>query len=534
MRLTIKQILKIGMMSASCLSLLILSGCASIFIPKKQRVHIHTNNPEATVVIDGDTIGTGAVVSKRIEKLGGRQVNIVSPGNIEAHYVFLPHHRPPFFWLMQPLNAPTFMFSYYIDFNIDKNVSYKRHYTFDQYEAVRYRDSSSEKYINLDRIYLLKKEGPSPVLSVSLKHSNNPKRLAWRMVQAEKEGVKVELDRYANHPNTVMTGYFNLAQMEEKTQAAMNQVLDQLGYYQKQDGLFFENSKYCKIECQINSGVHYRIDGKNDSFYERLRLNCTWFFVNQYGERIDSVITETISGEHLFGKVTLMADALTENYLQMTDSEAFNKQIKKERVQEQARELIALPKKGTCIKSKEQAPEACVTVKTTLGHGSGFAISNDGYIVTNFHVISGQNFGEFPEVVVVDHEGQIHAAKIVRIDRDNDLAILKAESKFSHCFSLNDSNNYKPLETMYTIGAPLSTDLATTVSKGIISNSNKITAEGYVMLNMSVSPGNSGGPVFNEQGQLIGVVASRLVHNELEEFCFAVPAEKIKLLLGMK
>jgi len=99
--------------------------------------------------------------------------------------------------------------------------------------------------------------------------------------------------------------------------------------------------------------------------------------------------------------------------------------------------------------------------------------------------------------VAVDQNGQTYPAKIIRIDRANDLAILKIDKKFSHCLSLEDSSAHQSLETIYTIGAPLSTDLATTVSQGLISNNNKISAEGYVLLSMSVSPGNSGGPVFN-------------------------------------
>ncbi|HCS20504.1 MAG TPA: hypothetical protein DIW47_08085 [Bacteroidetes bacterium] len=522
-----------GVVISLCLITVLISGCASIFIPKKQKVHIHSNQPETEVKIDGELIGTGTHVNKRIEKWGSRQVTVEAPGCKEVQYVLLPHHRPAFFWVMQPLNILSIVYGYLIDFSLEKNVSYKRHNYYELEQNLIYRDTASQKFIDLQHIYFVKNEGPSTLLTANVKYSKNPERLIQNMEKAEKEAKTREEDRWKGGMNQVMAGTFNIPQFESKTISRMNELLKKMDFYDSTNSLFRDWSRSTLIECRVDEGMVFHIDGKHFSSYEKLRLKCTWFVKNQYGENIDSFVTESVSGEIMLGKISLLSDALSEGFIQLLSDETFKAYTKHGALKEEMHSPLELPDSLVNITSKDHAPMACVTIKTPNGHGSGFAISNDGYIITNFHVISGSSYNQFPSVKVIDHKGITYSAEVIRVSRSSDLALLKIQGNFDVCFSIDGKVQPKPLENVYAIGAPISTELASSVSVGIVSGERTQSPGNLIQLNMSVSPGNSGGPVFNEKGALLGVVVSRMQSSELQEYCFAIPVAEIRALLNL-
>ncbi|MBI1221557.1 MAG: trypsin-like serine protease [Bacteroidetes bacterium] len=513
--------------------LLFISGCASIYIPKKQSVHIHHPSDDAVVVLDGDTIGYGNHVKKRIKKEGSRQITVKVPGEKESQHVLLPTHRPVFFWLMQPLNISCFfIYGYMVDFSLEKNVSYNRHYYFPYNSEGKQRDSLLHNYVRLENVQLLKSKGPSSFLSVFVKYSKNKDMLEKRKNKAEQKAILAEKDRDKYSPNMIYTGPFNIPHFEEKVVGKMNELLDQFGYYNREDSIFFDSRKYTYLSCRIDGGVVYQISGKANNQYEELKLNCTWFVTNKYGEKVDSISITSKSGQFIFGNLSLMYDALGENFMQLVQNPFFTKYIQHKPQALPEGEKVQLGKITKPITKQEDVPKACVAVRTSLGHGSGFAISHEGHIITNYHVISGDVIGNYPKIKIVDYEGLQYDAEIICIDRENDLALLKTGKKFEYCFAIPDSVEIKPLEKIYTIGSPMSTELANSVSKGLVSGTNLASSQGLIQLNMGVSPGNSGGPVFNDNLQLRGIVVSRMTNQEVEEICFAVPANKIKRLLS--
>ncbi|MHB1279209.1 MAG: S1C family serine protease [Bacteroidia bacterium] len=521
-----------GVVVFLCLINIFISGCASIFIPKKQNVHIHSNQPETEVKIDGELIGTGTHVNKRIEKDGSRQVTVEAPGCKEVKYVLLPDHRPAFFWVMQPLNLLSIIYGYAIDFSLEKNISYKRHSHFELEQNLIYRDKASQKFIDLQHIYFVKTDGPSTLLTANVNHSRDPKRMIKNMELAEKEAKTREEERWKGGMNQIMAGTFNIPQLEPKTIARVNDLLKKIDFYDSSTTLFRDWSGSTLIECRVDEGMVFHIYGKHFNSYEKLRLNCTWFVKNQYGEKIDSFATEAMSGEIMLGTISLLSDALSENFLQLLDNDAFVVYTKHDALREEKQSPMTLPDSLVSLTSKENAPQACVTVKTSNGHGSGFAISNDGYIITNFHVICGSNYNQFPSVKVVDHKGITYNAEVIRVSRSSDLALLKIKGNFDVCFSIYGTTEPKPLENVFAIGTPISTELASSVSVGIVSGERAQGPGNLIQLNMSVSPGNSGGPVFNERGTLLGVVVSRMQSSELQEYCFAIPVSEIRKLIS--
>jgi arginine/ornithine transport system substrate-binding protein len=139
--------------------------------------------------------------------------------------------------------------------------------------------------------------------------------------------------------------------------------------------------------------------------------------------------------------------------------------------------------------------------------GTGFFISNNGYIVTNHHVI--QNAAE---VEIKDYRGQNHVAKIIHVDRANDLALLKVEGDFL-ALPIARSNSVRRGDSVFTLGFP-NTSLqghAVKLTDGTISSISGIKDEpNNFQVSVPIQPGNSGGPLINRDGFVVGVIVAKL------------------------
>lgn len=166
----------------------------------------------------------------------------------------------------------------------------------------------------------------------------------------------------------------------------------------------------------------------------------------------------------------------------------------------------------------------------TVGSGSGVIITADGYIVTNNHVISGAEI-----IKVYLQDGMEYEATLIGADSITDLAVIKIEAKNLPAATLGSSGDVTVGESVYAIGNPLGV-LATSVSQGIISGLDReITVEDQQMTLMqtdaAVNPGNSGGGLFNSNGELIGIVNSKASGNDVEGLGFAIPIDTAKPIL---
>jgi len=165
--------------------------------------------------------------------------------------------------------------------------------------------------------------------------------------------------------------------------------------------------------------------------------------------------------------------------------------------------------------------------------GSGVIISEDGYILTNNHVIDGASK---LKVVLSDGITEYEAA-VVGKDERSDLAVLKVEAKGLQPAELGNSDQLEVGETVVAIGNPYGMELAGTVTNGIVSALNrKIEINGSFMTliqtNASINPGNSGGPLVNAYGQVIGITSSKLVATGYEGIGFAIPINHVVDISG--
>ncbi|MDD4238058.1 MAG: trypsin-like peptidase domain-containing protein [Desulfotomaculaceae bacterium] len=161
------------------------------------------------------------------------------------------------------------------------------------------------------------------------------------------------------------------------------------------------------------------------------------------------------------------------------------------------------------------------------GMGSGFAISADGYILTNEHVISGASSIE----VTVSNRDKAYTAKLVGSDADLDLAVLKIEPDGALPYvQMGDSDSIRVGDWAIAIGNPYGLDHTVTV--GVISAKERpITIEDRQYRNLlqtdaSINPGNSGGPLLNLKGEVIGI--NTAINSEAQGIGFAIPSNTVK------
>ncbi len=177
----------------------------------------------------------------------------------------------------------------------------------------------------------------------------------------------------------------------------------------------------------------------------------------------------------------------------------------------------------------------------TSGTGTGIIISQDGYIVTNAHVVrSGvdENHTLAEQVTVVLYDKQEYPAEIVGADPRTDLAVLKikAGDKKLVAAEFGNSTTLVEGELAVAIGNPLGFDLYGSVTCGIISALNRtITIDVYEMnliqTDAAINPGNSGGPLLNSCGQVIGINSSKIISDYAEGLGFAIPITSAKPII---
>ena len=165
------------------------------------------------------------------------------------------------------------------------------------------------------------------------------------------------------------------------------------------------------------------------------------------------------------------------------------------------------------------------------GMGSGFIINTDGYILTNYHVIEGAT-----EVTVTLSDGQEVTASVVNYDSDQDVAMIKINEdvEVPGVVELGDSDALQPGEEVLAIGNPLSKELSSTLTKGIVSALNRsIETETGVSTNLiqtdtAINSGNSGGPLINTKGEVIGINTLK-ASDGAEGIGFAIPINDVKV-----
>lgn len=148
----------------------------------------------------------------------------------------------------------------------------------------------------------------------------------------------------------------------------------------------------------------------------------------------------------------------------------------------------------------ENSIPSVLTIRTDVGQGTGFAIAQEGYVVTNSHVLSGGRW-----VQAIDYEQNVLDAELIGYNLNLDIALLKISENIRK-FELADSNNVDIGEKVIAIGNPLG--LQFSASQGIISGVHREgpnNLKAYLQTDAALNPGNSGGPLIDKSGKVVGI-----------------------------
>lgn len=162
-------------------------------------------------------------------------------------------------------------------------------------------------------------------------------------------------------------------------------------------------------------------------------------------------------------------------------------------------------------------------------HGSGVVYRSNGYIVTNAHVVK-----DLKNLTVVFSDGSMLPGKVVCSDELADIAIVKVDKLGLKPVSFADKNSVVSGKTAIAIGTPISLSMRNTVTKGIVcGNGVSIKDSHYKLIqtDTTVNPGNSGGPLLNTKGELIGITSSKYVSMSIDNVAFAIPADTVEYVI---
>lgn len=231
------------------------------------------------------------------------------------------------------------------------------------------------------------------------------------------------------------------------------------------------------------------------------------------------------------------SDALKDAARQLMDQDSLYERIAG------VRATGLLRSKGELIKLTTPAPipfadrnamipalvKGVVTVEMKDGHGSGFLITSDGYIITNAHVV-----GTSATAKVRFEQGFSLDGQVVKVNRDFDVALIKVPGNDLPALTVGNDNDVQLGQELYAIGTPLDEKLGQTVTRGIMSGKRELDGHKYLQTDVSINPGNSGGPLITNDGKVVGVATLKIKAAGVEGIGFGVPISTALEMLNIE
>ena len=522
------------------------SGCAAIFIPGKQKITFNTDNDKSVVYVNKEEVATGKSSVSKIKKSGTKQVVIQTPDHLDQHHVMVPGKIAPAVYPLVVLDVAACFYPVMVDFLVqEKFRSYDKVQHFNIQYPYKYR-TDDQKYIRLTNIEISIAYDEEDFKTIYVKHD---KDIIKAMEESEKDQdilaaeqkAKDEKRKKKNKKSGNILEEENKGVNYENTKFSQEvwETLKKTGYVDTVNKVFQDEANTILLSGNITDLKLYRFSAKRSN-YVKLGTKVTWYIKNAYNEILDSVTRMDYSGEYsaywLDGDQweKMIQEAMNYSYNNLLDEGIMSEYLKKESDATIEDEVLALNNPSSFVNEVKESVLASVIVKREDGgHGSGFAITNDGYILTNYHVISGDYDKVLPELSIILEDGTEVEVEVVRYNKMKDIALLKVDYQFKKAFKLNETKEFSKLLDVYTIGAPKSIELGQSVTKGLISNERNSHNNKMLQLSMAVNPGNSGGPLFEKSGILHGVIKSKLVGLNTEGVSFAIPSYMINEYLNI-
>jgi len=529
---------------------LLFSSCAAILLPSKQKITVVTDNKESEVYINKEQIGKGTTIVHIVKKEGPQQVVTQTPGYKDEYSILYPTHVAKAYAPLRLLSYVCFVYPGLLESVLmsanDKKYSYESVNNFSSRNKLILREN--KKYVNVDAISVdIKNLNKEIVYHTVIWEKDINKAIQESEKEVKKEQLKEELKQAKAEKKKGKKKQLNNAEDNKmkyddtKFSENLYKTLKKSGFIDTVNKVFQDDYNTINVEGTIKKISIFNITKGLRGGYQTSKLTILWKVKNTYGEIIDSISRDDFSGDFLYSyskseeqMEKMFADAVDVSFNKLLSDDKFKKYLEVQTYKNPTDPLIKIQEPKTLVKEVADAPDAAVIIKRKdKGHGSGFAISQDGYILTNFHVISDKYVNKFAEIKVIMSNGDEVPVKVVRVNKAKDLALLKVEKTFDKAFKLDKNKTFKKLQEVYTVGAPKSIELGQSVTIGILSNERNANNNTVLQLSMAINPGNSGGPLFDKQGILHGVIQSKLVGYATEGVGFAIPAYLISDYLNI-
>jgi serine protease Do len=496
---------------------LMFGSCASILAPRHQHVEIVTGSPNAKVSIDDEQIGEGSRVNTRLTKdFKSRQLIIEEEGFLPVHRVMVQNRRHPLYFLSWiPFGPPSFFMIPLYDLGV-KGFNFESEYQADARQVPTLERGEDERYVFLSQ----------------------------SSFDISKDDFVHNRYSYRNYINNGSPFHYGQSQNIEikghgPTQR-LNEILHKHNFIDTTDNIFKDitNTLYVRAEMtelEVDQVVSVMVGGV-ERFRDFFRSNAKikWELFDVYEQKLYEEEFTVTSGEFVREELSDAVIASIENVIEISLFKFLDRTEVREKLKKGDPEDLAFDpytiKRGKKPTNIEEAMSATVTVKKGRGHGSGCVVGTDGYIVTNFHVVAGK---DDEDIMVILDGNKEYKAKLVRKNEFEDLALLKIDRQFEHTFDFSAGIRSRSGEDAYAIGTPASIQLGQTVNRGIISGLRTHNEREWIQSDVSVSPGNSGGALINNQGSILGIVSSKLVGYSVEGITFAIPASRVEPGLGL-
>lgn len=525
-------------------------SCATITMSKRQNVDIVTHEMSPKISIN-DYVVSNSSDSVRVSLFRGGVQSL----SLDYGKDYLPIHsdivtsgnRSGIFYITQIPNILTFGAGWVVDSWSNRGYRYKAKFRLDQHPIhIPVRDSSL-KFIQLERM----RYADSAILPIEVNGFYHHD-LDYAMDRAQRKHNRGNGESASE--KFLKESLLEVRSKKSKLSSPPNEELLKIlrnGGFVDSSAVFkdYSNTLYVETTLLRNQKFELALSKRNSlqDDYVNKRLMIEWKIKNIYGEILDTIITSSYSsslrknysydGKEKFNGFTkdhnrMNSDAIVKGYMAVYESESFQDLLKiNDTPTQTSPTTIALPLRA--VQNGADAMRATVIVRTKKGHGSGFSVSEDGYIITNYHVISGTNPQKPMDIMIIDNSGATWPARFIKASKDHDLALLKIDKVFESSFVLPDGPNAKLMDNVVAIGTPMSESLSQSFSSGTVSGFRSAGIYELLQLSMAVNSGNSGGPLLTEDGSLKGVVTGKLVGNNVEGIGFAIPAYRIAEYLGL-
>jgi len=491
----------------------IFNSCASILNTKHQKVTIITQK-ENEVKIDGEKpkMKNNKYLIKRDKK--PKEITISRKGYKDENFVIMQCRKSPlFFFSVIPFGVLFYPPFYDVGkkaYNYDKEINAKSRM------LVTPKKEKNYKFIKLNKVAVdIKPEDFKYRYFTTYRQFKKQKDTRESIPFKDKIEVKLENTIFTELLNDILKekGYIDTTNRVLKSSFLNNMLIDA----SLTDVTFHHVVNY--IGYGLNGTMAY------------VDITMKWEALDYYQNSVYSQTTKTTSGQFIINDsendifLTATKDAIEYGLIEFMNTEKVATLLKdnSQKELEKSYKEITIPVSDQYVTNLAQSVEASLTIKNQKGHGSGFFISNEGHIITNYHVVK-----DTANLKAILNNESEYDVEVLRTSKIHDLALLKINTKNTIPFKISASKKIQIASDIYAIGTPSGEDLSQTVSKGIISGIRKIHGDSkLIQTDASINHGNSGGAIINKEGTVIGVVSSKLNGYGIEGVAFGIPAYEI-------